>query len=281
MPPPDAIQEPVINVGPFGKAAWRQAGTTFGRTETGYFEQVPFEGTENEVRALAAAYNAAGALWEVTTLTGRRARLQVRLGTTSGGSTEIPEDVWELDAQEIQKDLLEADFPFSDLDAVIKTEKEIIRRAINDKIPPKAASIRLQAEADAAGTGEVYDTFSAAAMTLYRHMLAGMSYFPVEASIIRHNRAVSNVWQAQASFLNVGRILSNNAMLTLEDSGDLFLFSLPTIPTATQFIETAGDLQYGWRKIRPRITRLTYNKWQISNTYQFGLWATSICGAVL
>ena len=59
------------------------------------------------------------------------------------------------------------------------------------------------------------------------------------------------------------------------------LFNIPATPTPTQYIETAGDLRYAWRKPRPRVTRQSANKWQIVQSYQFGLWAVKIYGDVL
>lgn len=275
MPPPDAILEPTINVGQYGKAAWRQPGG-YGRNDTGYYQVFRFEGTVNEIRQMAAFYDSNGATYDVEELTGRRARLSVRIGNNPGGA-ELSEDVWELDAQETQKDLLEADFPYGSLSALDRYQREVVKNAIDGNIGLTEARAAIQAQYP----GITVPAVSAAATSFYLLMRAGVRAFPVEATVIRHTRTVSNTWAVQASFSNVGRILENGSMNSLEGSGTLFLFGLPTIPTAAQLIESTGDLQYGWRKIRPSVRRLTYNKWQIVNVYQFGLWAVKLYGQVI
>lgn len=274
------IIEPIINTKDGVRGVWRQAGRGYGRSDTGYFQNFVIEGTEREIEALAGSYDAAGATYEVTYLTGRRARLSARTGNGPGGGSETAEDVWELSAQDTQKDLLDSDFTnggFATLTAVTFYEKQVIQRALSANISLATAYAQIVAETPGVTIPAVTDN----AKSMFRLMLFGVRAFPIEASIIRHTQTVNNVWSAYASFSNVNRILSNSAMDTLEGAGDLFLFSLPTIPTATQYIETAGDLQYGWRKIRPSITRLTYNKWQITNVYQFGLWAVKLYGALI
>ena len=116
------------------------------------------------------------------------------------------------------------------------------------------------------------------AYSLYLLMKAGVENYPVEASSIRHTLVTSSQYYAKASFINQGRIISSASMTSVEGAPSTLLFSVPTLPSPLQFIEVSGDLQYGWRKIRPQVARLSRLKWRIVQNYQFGLWATKIFG---
>ena len=119
------------------------------------------------------------------------------------------------------------------------------------------------------------------AKNLYYALKAGQTDFPQEASIIRHSQVTSNQYAQQASYNNVDRIISSSSMYNIEGVPNDLFFSVPSTPAPGVFLVTPGDLQYGWRKIRPAVTRLNRWKWRIQTNYMFGLWPTQFFGLVL
>jgi hypothetical protein len=266
-----ALIEPRINVGPDGPKAWLQEGYSYGVNDSGSFQRFVYRGTRTEVEALAPQSNIAGWNWMVTRESHGMARLEAEAGFlgNSGDEEAQVEDVWELDPNETEKDLLDADFPFGSLAQISKVNKDRIADAIQrpgdfiDKSPAFTGS----------NIGAAY--------SLYLLMKNGHKSFPVEATVIRRSRMVSNSYTVQASQLNCRRLLSAASLSSVEGVPGDILFSIPATPTVTQFIETAGDLQYGWRKLRPNVTRVTLSKWRIVQVWQFGLWPVRIFGTVI
>lgn len=266
------------------KGSFKQAGCTRGRNSTGFYWNYQYEGTADEVEADADACAANNLQFEVTNLTGGRKRLtfQTTVAFGDGGgaeNSEVLENVWELDPQDTQKDLLEADLPFANtyngelpLGILSSNDKLLVRKAIDAGITNKDVENGYFDE-DGENANQM--------LSWFKLMRAGVKYFPVEATVLRHTQIVSNAYSVKASFSNVGRIISTESMPSLEGVPDLLLFDLPSVPAATQLIETPGDLQYGWRKIRPRISRINFSRWNVANNYQFGLWTVKLYGSVL
>ncbi len=287
---------PVIN----GTSGAYKQPSTFGRDGSGFFSVFNYEGTSAAVLAEAASWEASGAQYEVTDLHGGRKRLTARISGGSGSgssSTEEPENVWELQAQESTKDLLEADFGNFEGTigageaAISKKTREFLGKIAAHEISGHWDENTFQTDgADtyifdgSASNGPIYGLPTAdvdKARSYYFLIKAGVTSFPIEASVVRHTQIVSNTYAVQASFTNVGRILSTNSFQSTEGVPSSLLFGLPATPSSTQFIETANDLAYGWRKSRPSVSRLSFIKWQITNSWQFGLWATKIYGNVI
>lgn len=115
---------PVINVGPDGRKAWLQAGLKYGRNESGPFQSFSKEGTQAEVEDYAIVLDSAGWTWTVERLKGGLARIDGHAGWGNGSSStytpEVPEEIWELDPNETDKALLEADWPFASVNLVSK-----------------------------------------------------------------------------------------------------------------------------------------------------------------
>ena len=233
---------------------------------------------------------------------------------------ETPENIWELDPQDEMKDLLNANFPNGTINATSKLTRECVSKMAEDSTSgwypagsPQNSSAYGIALTDSTAyifddgtltinptkvfnylTGKWIVTVTnpktivrlpsadyPVAYSLYLLLKAGMESFPVEASTIRHTMLTSNQWTAQASFINQGRIISSPSMYSVEGVPGTLLFQVPTLPSPLQYIEIVGDLQYGWRKICPHVSRLSRMKWRITQNYQFGLWAVRAYGLPL
>ena len=327
----------VINASNVGYYSWLQKGYEYGTNDSGPWQRFTRRGLNTDIEQWYQTLVNAGWIVKVT-------REVVNSTSNQGISTieancgwafpwlygiETPENIWEIDPEDAQKNLLEADFPFSytsglnSVNLSSKLTSDAITKIIQDDAAtwypsgttdnPSAYGIAhanqvaylfddgnltvaapAQPAASTSGSTVVANaptgtyTFVhlpsadyAAAYSLYLLMKAGNEVFPMEASVIRHSQLTSNQYAVKASYNNMSRLISTASMYSLEGVPTTLLFNVPALPTAAQFIETMGDLQYGWRKVRPAVSRLSRMKWRIVQNYQFGLWPIRTFGSVL
>lgn len=325
----------VINSGLVSDYAFLQRGYTYGVNDSGPWQRFERRGLNSDIETWAGILFNAGWTYTVT-------RETVDSGTDQGISrieakagwafpflygSETPENIWELDPQDEQKGLLEADFPFGSVNLTSKLTREklaLIVASTNVTWYPASSSINsliygvIRSDAGdfifddgTSGVGVVFvNALSSAptygqiifepysgnqlepvshlpsadydsAYSLYLMMKAGVEAFPMEASVIRHSQVTSNLYAVQASYNNMNRIISSASMYSIEGTPSALLFAVPNTPSPGQFIETAGDLQYGWRKVRPAVSRLSRMKWRVTQNYQLGLWPVKTFGGVL
>lgn len=222
--------------------------------------------------------------------------------------TETPEDIWELDPQDEKIDLLSSDIPNGLLQPLqntysVITTKQAIKDLVNTGLPvvwfddtlictayPNTANNIVYEFDDLPNAINPDGTFVepdrvhlprldyASAKTFYFLLHAGVEDFPIRAPIIRHSLVTSSLYAVQAATNNVGRVISTPSMYNIEGVPLNVLFNVPTQPNAQQFIQTQGDLQYGWRKPDPSVSRLNRLKWRIQQNYLFGLWPIQLFG---
>jgi hypothetical protein len=261
-----------INVGADGPKAWIQANRTYGVNDSGAFQTISYRGTKAEVEDMVSTFLDAGWTYTVTLEKGGLATIEgstAQLPSTSGA--EIPEDVWELDPNETEKNLLDADFSASGALGNISAEN----RAIIKDALTRVGDFATSSPAFTGGT-------SAAAYSLFLLMANDVSSFPIEATIIRHTQTFSNTYVIPSGlYNNCNRIISRASMYSVEGVPTSILYAIPDSPTPTQYIESSGDLQYGWRKVRPSVTRLSRDRWRVTRNWQFGLWAIKLYGTVI
>ena len=209
---------------------------------------------------------------------------------------EEPENIWEMEPSDTEKELLGVNFPNGSINLSSKDSREAVAKILTDDsakwYPPYISG---GGNVTANGIYYIFDSNApesdnsivlpeidyAPAYSLYLLMKAGMTSFPVEASVIKHTQLVSNQYAVKASFINVNRLLSSSSLYSVEGAPSALLFDVPVNPAPSQFIEDPGDLQYAWRKVRPSVTRLAQFKWRIVQNYQFGLWAVNPWGSVI
>lgn len=321
--PIQPVIPPIINAGAqaIGNRFWRQMKYTYGRNDSGYFQNFNYRGIESDITALAVIFDTNGWTWTVTPKDGGGlATLEAHAGfggPSSVGTTygaETPENIWELDPNEVDKSLLEADFPFTGtapgLNSLTLSSQDTSEAVM--KMSADSGGLWTRSPAISGvfpyfkmsdGTIYIFDGNDPAAQrpaslgavvfvglpkadyapafSFYSFLKRGFTNFPVEASIIRHTQLVSNQYAVAASFSNVNRLISSASMVSIEGAPGNLLFNVPTTPSPSQFIEAAGDLQYGWKKSRPAVTRLAQFKWRIVQHWQLGLWPIRAFGSVL
>ena len=294
---------PKTNTGALTGLPWLQEGYSYGRNDSGPFQTWITEGLHADVDADANNFLTGGWTHTVTRKKGGISSMEAHAGWSGGSAytTEVLENIWELDPQESEKSLLDADFPNGMQYVLNKKTRSALKIMVTDTgghwmwNPPYATFIASDGHwyVFTASFATLTDTTDATylpgddldtAYALYLLIMAGVSQFPIDASIIQHTQLVSNRYTLQASFSNVHRIISSVSMTSIEGlPGDL-LFTVPASPgqgaagAPTQFIQTAGDLQYGWKKARPGVTRLALFKWRVVRRWQFGLWPVLLFG---
>ncbi len=296
--------------------AWLQKGYTYGVNDAGPFQRFAREGLVAAVQNWAGILDNAGWTWTVTMLhtnthgtnaspsVGNNPTGIARIEASAGWAypmlygTETPENIWELDPQDEPKDLLSADWSNTSLGASLskKTREQIpvmLQFAASNNLATwhdggTAYGYQINGwvfiDPQPADTNEVVylpAADAADAQSIFLLLKAGITTYPTEASVIRHSQVTSNLYAVQANYSNIGRIISSGSMTTIEGTPSNLLFAVPNTPSPQQFIETPGDLQYGWRKVRPAVSRLSRMKWRFVQNYQLGLWTTKLYGPVI
>lgn len=291
------LLNPVINTNANQGAPWKQKGYSYGRNDSGPFQVWIDEGKDADIDVDAGAFLAGGWTYTVERKGNGISRLEARSGWTGGSTytTEVLENIWELDSNDADKNLLEADFPNGSIKQPSLATRQQIPNIVNDQSGKWddasttfgtgdvdgvtwvfSATVPLPANTPNAIYLPIADYASAKSLSLL--MKAGTSAFPIRAPVIKHTQLVSNQYAVAASFSNVGRIVSSGSMTSIEGCPTV-LFNVPSNPSPSQFIEMAGDLIYGWKKSDPQVTRLALFKWRILQTWQFGLWPANLFGA--
>ncbi len=244
-----------------------QRGAYFQPTEYGSDASGPFfiwryEGTRAEIEQLIPGVAAAGGQWRVSQgYSGARDILEARFSSQpgdTGGETAI--DAWEFFANEVEKDLLQTDN--AAVNAITADEKRKIKEAIENPTPGKTPALT-----------------TPGAIDVYLLMLEGVSSLRVSAPVVRHTQTVSNNYAIKASLTNVGRLMSTLSFLALEGVPSTVLFNLPNFSVGTE--KANLGLRYAWLKRFPVIRVGALQKMQIEQEWEYGLWATTLYGAVI
>jgi len=231
-------------------------------------------------------------------------------------ANELAGNIWEMEPSRTDKSLLDADFPFGTLNMNIEPignclgsagSRQAIRAALDDSNPiwgdagggvfgvvlsnmtcyvfddgsepPYAPTV--------AEDGYTYFSCPSAdaqiAFTLYKIMHSGVTSFPVSSRTIKHTQLFSSQYETLVSYANVDRVISSASMVNVEGANDFdpAVWTVPQYNPPVNYVASPGDLQYGWLKETPEVSRISNCKWRTVNRYQFGLWLTQLYGQVL
>lgn len=240
-------QTPVQQPNSYG---WRNGRGGYTKQRWRVTNQSDLSGLISQILAAGGSYDvseqADGAIFLV------EATFDTDANDGSGGSptATILSEIWERDVAMTEKDILASDV--AAVRDISETEKTSIRKWIST--PDDNSSPPLT---------------DANAIDVYLHMLAGVKTVRVYSPVIRRTRITANSYAVVTSDTNVGKILSQAQMTSLENAPGTILFELPD----STFTGTDFDARYGFYKKPARVTQQGDGKWQIVQEYDYDYWS--------
>jgi len=123
-------------------------------------------------------------------------------------------------------------------------------------------------------------TTQAAALELLGLYINDVTSYMVFVPELHFTQTVNSQYIFPASFSNTGRIYSSTTLKSVFNVPGNILFGFPstkTIPAAL----ASFNLVYGWFTNGPEVRQISMFKWQIIQTFEWGLWSTDMYGALL
>lgn len=221
--------------------------------QRGYFTIREWRGTKAGVEAVANSLAGGNWSWEIEG--GAVYKLRATLASDDvGGGAENPTTTWELLPNRVEKDILESALVQS---LVTNTEIDRIKTAIEGNTTPLSITSGSNAE------------------DLYNNMHAGQKSAVVFQPTLHKSQLVSRSYPVRAAVTNVGRIYSTATLTSQEGIPNTILFNLPndTSPTDDIAPRSRPRMRYGWLKNYPTVQQVSFEKFQVSQTWEYGLWS--------
>lgn len=258
----------------------------YGRREGGRYTVIPYESTSQiEIDNLAFQADQDGLNYEVS-LTHGKARVEIeynwncRVGSYAGTTTEA-EETWEITPGKAMKDILDSNNPL-----VLSCSSGELADMKARKIAGTLQSFKKDAsgliDRQQWGTGPT--NYTDAGMQIYQMLLDGVEQVEVPTPVLSHSKVVTANYVYPAQFTNVGKIISSATLISSEGVPSTVLFDFPTDtdPSPAQFpIGALGIYQsflYGWLKNAPSVRQVSKRKWNITQTWDYGLWLMNLYG---
>jgi len=240
--------------------------------ERGHHTTQEWLGSETNIRALIPNIVAAGGSYEVDQMAGGCWRIvasysQPQPGGAGGGDTGGQEIAvtWELLPKDAQKPLLAS---FHSLVAGL-TPAEI------DQI---------KAEVDNTTKTAANTTLTGNALIVFKLLRSGVDTVEIEQPVLNLTWIVPNNVNLSYSYANIGRIYTTSSLISAE--------SIPSYISTSMVAWTSSftnpsygsgrvSLVFGWKKRAPTQRLAGTNRREISQTWEFGLWSTSIYGSTV
>jgi len=272
---------------------WQQPYES-GQTEAGAYARVPYEATDKTQIDALEAYCIGFRIQYSRRDSHGKSRIEMFFpyNFNVDPATEPPISLWEISSQKVEKDLLESALSFGTIGAISAPDAILIQTALQQQqqgIPIK--STWFNSPTDTTGAALTYQDanhtpYAAAAnpagcYSVFLLMLHGVRSYPVKAPVLKHTLTTNSAYPIKASLANTQQILSTATLILNESIPNNLLFNLPSDATPAFFVETAGDLQYGWFKAFPTVRQIAQLKWNIEQEWQYGLWPIKLYGAPL
>jgi hypothetical protein len=121
---------------------------------------------------------------------------------------------------------------------------------------------------------------SAAAWELLSFYLVDVTSYMKFVPELHYTRTVNAQYFSPASFSNVGRVYSSATLISAWAVPNGLLFGFPSAPAIP--LALAGfNLGYGWFTNGPEVRQISHFKWQIIQTWEWGLWSGDMYGTIL
>jgi hypothetical protein len=266
----------------------------YGRRSEGRFTSVKYSSLSlSEIEAMALAADARGYNYEVEVGFGNKADISIDYNFNSITSSGVPveteevEDVWELNFAQTTKSLLDSRNPLAlASDAEDLAQCNLLRNWVKqgvliDKLSSTTDKGNFTPPLLASGT-----PFGSNGIVLAKFLWDGVEQVEISVPILTHTKVVSAFYSRPLAFTNVGRIYSTATLISAESIPTTALFGFPsdTDPGPTLIPNTAPALYqsylYGWKKNAPSCRQIANRKWQLTQTFDYGLWAMQLYNSV-
>lgn len=219
------------------------------------------EGPVEKIRALIPQLIASGASGVFVSDKSPLATIEFSYGSIDpaigfGAENEQPSQIWEYFANEVEKDIMEADI--TAVNAVNGTASEkLLRKYIQgtDLTDSEVSSL------------------SASAALLYADIKAGVRSIRVAVPTLKVSKFVSYTYQVKASIAGAGSVITTATLQSSESIPDSILFNLPAYTTSKP------NRAYGWYKKFPNVQTVGKNGFTVSQEWEYGLWSTTLYGS--
>lgn len=222
-----------------------------------------FKGTKTALLNLKTQFDSAK--WTTRFTEGPLCTLEATIGADYDGTSpgEIPVDTWELKANVAEKDILQSDAAI--VQSALSNESNAkILRDLNKGTRKFEDTSSGDFSNDASGADSV---------TIMLLLAGGLQSRIVFQPVVAHRQTVSNAYAVPASLLNVGSVLKTSTLITSE----ALPASIQNNLTASTSVTKSGLIfWYGWLKAYPTITAGAYQKTEISQEWQWGLWPVDL-----
>jgi hypothetical protein len=225
------------------------------RQSSGYYSVRTWRGPKNAVAALVPQIESLGYDYEVIEEEGPFASIVATLPSGEGsitGGAEVVAKRFQLLPITIEKDLLSSNI--AAIVAIDDEEKRKIRNAIQNPADGQSPALT-----------------SAAAIDVYKLMLAGVTSIKVSSFAMELLSITGNDYEVAASVANCDRVLTSATMIAETGTPPLFFPALNGSP----FTDAPSDatlFRSGWYKNYPTIENVAGGKVQISQRYDWGIW---------
>ena len=265
-----------------------------GRNESGTYTDIPYETTDfiqASQLALVAEINGIPYDWEQT-FGKQKVTYHYPYNFRTDPATEPPVMLWELNNQRVQKSILDSSNVLAN--ACTQGELYILGLFLADQsdyilTPSDGKTVTSQTGSicypETTPTGNTSLKVLALgigspARTLANLIACGVTSYDVFQPQLKLTRTVNPQYPDQVPYANVGSIVSTNTMYNLYNIPFNVMFSLPNLMNPA--VATGKPvLNYGWFVNAPQANQIARLKFQIIQTWDFGLWPVDLYGTPL
>lgn len=278
-----------------GTSTPQQQPFSYGRTDSGRYAVVPYEGiTQAQVDALAAQADFYNLNYHATPQGHGKYRLEIEYPYNfvrqAGGSGSYPteqteiEDLWELVPGKKTVPLLSSRNPLvlqastQEVTAIAKAQAD---GTLGEKVLDATGSLLTLKWSGGSN-------WSNAAHQLAKLVVEGVDNVDVDIPVLTHTKTVTDQYIGRATFSNINRIFSSSTLIATEGVPSTLLFDFPTdtdpspisigSPNGVALYQTYG---YGWKKNAFPVRQVGARKWQIQMTFEYDLWLLNLYGSKL
>lgn len=273
----------------------QQQPYSYGRRSDGRWSKVIYASLEQaQIDNIAAQADLLGINYEFQNNFGSRSEITLDynwnfINNAFNSAATESEETWEIVPSKTLKPILASNIPLvlqAIADAYGQVE-DLKQRVADDTLGnyiknPTSGLIAIQVWGTAA------TLYSASGMQLYQILLTDrQAAVEIPTPVMTHTKVVTAQYINPATFTNVGSVFSTPTLITSEGVPGGLLFEIATLPTTNPPpvpIGVTGYNQvfnYGWLKNSPSVRQVAKRKWSITQTFDFGLWNTSIYGNAL